>query len=82
MNTHSLGKSTHTLKSKNKQTSKEELTFYKMQKQPLLLCFYSFNKHVAKGPVRPLLFSDVVVDKATKYTKPPPKGYVIKNVCA
>lgn len=50
-----------------------------MQKQPLLLCFYKLNKHVAKDLVRLLLFSDLVVGK---YTKPPPKGYVIKNVCA
>lgn len=50
-----------------------------MQKQPSLLCFYNLNKHVAKGLVRLLLSSDLVV---AKYTKPPPKVYVIKNVCA
>lgn len=50
-----------------------------MQKQPSLLCFYNLNKHMAESLVRPFLFSDLVVDK---YTKPPSKGYVIKNVRA
>lgn len=50
-----------------------------MQKQPSLLCFYNLNKHVAESLIRLLLFSDLVVDKDTK---PPSKGYVIKNVCA
>lgn len=42
------------------------------------MCFHNLNKHVAKGLVRLLLFSDLVVDENTK---PPPKGYVIKKMC-
>lgn len=48
-----------------------------MQKQPLLRCFDNLNKHVAKGLVWLLLFSDLVVGK---YTMPPPKGYAIENI--